>query len=307
MVADIGTRRCTSINDVNQSSVWTSGHPWMRQSRSSFPSKTIEEIDLTNNQLIEVQKEMKPPQQEATYFVSHINEESIKKINSRYQFSKYLIDPNRHKFSTIVCIMAYVLRFINVYVKKQKSPGPILTDQEIAHSENYFFKKATKEVKQFSNPAKYKKIALENDGIPVHVGRILPSSVTVLGKLTKMMKDLAPTTFCVPIIDRFSPIAISLVNEVHWYNPREKHPGNETAWRHVLQKAFIIESKSLVKDIRSSCHRCRFILKKSINVEMGPLSSNNLCIAPAFYITQADLAGPFQAFSQHHKRTTVKI
>jgi len=34
---------------------------------------------------------------------------------------------------------------------------------------------------------------------------------------------------------------------------------------------------------------------------MGPLSSNNLCIAPAFYISQVDLAGPFQAFSQHHK------
>eukprot|EP00794_Sanderia_malayensis_P006911 gene6911-biopygen5645 len=306
MVADIGTRRCTSINDVNQSSVWTSGHPWMRQSRSSFPSKTIEEINLTNNQLIEVQKEIKP-QQEATYFVSHINEESIKKINLRYQFSKYLIDPNRHKFSTIVRIMAYVLRFINVYVKKQKSPGPVLTDQEIAHSENYFFKKATKEVKQFSSPAKYKKIALEKDGILVHVGRILPTSITVLGNLTKTMKDLAPTTFCVPIIDRFSPIAISLVNEVHWYNPTAKHSGNETTWRHVLQKAFIIEGKSLVKDIRSSCHRCRFILKKSINVEMGPLSSNNLCIAPAFYITQADLAGPFQAFSQHQKRTTVKI
>eukprot|EP00794_Sanderia_malayensis_P008311 gene8311-biopygen6725 len=75
MVAGIGTRRCKSINDVNQSSFWTSGHPWMRQSRSSFPSKTIEEINLTNNQLIEVQKELKPQQQKATYFVSYINEE----------------------------------------------------------------------------------------------------------------------------------------------------------------------------------------------------------------------------------------
>eukprot|EP00794_Sanderia_malayensis_P018560 gene18560-biopygen15640 len=126
----------------------------MRQSRSSFPSKTIEEIDLTNNQLIEVQKEMKPPQQEATYFVSHINEESIKKINSRYQFSKYLIDPNRHKFSTIVCIMAYVLRFINVYVKKQKSPGPILTDQEIAHSEKLFLQESDKGSQTVLKPSK---------------------------------------------------------------------------------------------------------------------------------------------------------
>jgi len=34
---------------------------------------------------------------------------------------------------------------------------------------------------------------------------------------------------------------------------------------------------------------------------------DNLCIAPPFYITQADIAGPFDAFSQHYKRTVVKI
>lgn len=33
----------------------------------------------------------------------------------------------------------------------------------------------------------------------------------------------------------------------------------------------------------------------------------NLTIATAFFITQVDLAEPFEAFSQHHKRTTVRI
>ena len=40
---------------------------------------------------------------------------------------------------------------------------------------------------------------------------------------------------------------------------------------------------------------------------MGAVSSQNLAIAPAFYITQLDIAGPFSAYSPHNKRTTIKI
>ena len=40
---------------------------------------------------------------------------------------------------------------------------------------------------------------------------------------------------------------------------------------------------------------------------MDPVSENNLKIAPAFYITQVDLTGPFKAYSKHNKRATLKI
>ena len=30
-------------------------------------------------------------------------------------------------------------------------------------------------------------------------------------------------------------------------------------------------------------------------------------IAPAFYVSQIDIAGPFKAYSSHNKRTTIKI
>jgi len=133
-------------------------------------------------------------------------------------------------------------------------------------SEKYFFRKTTDEIKKFTNTTKYKKISMETDGILVHIGRILPTDVTILGNLTNVMKDLKSSTFCVPLVCRFSPVAISLVTEVHWYSSTAKYSGNETTWRQVLKKAFIIEGRSLVKDVRSSCHRCRYILKKSINV-----------------------------------------
>ena len=40
---------------------------------------------------------------------------------------------------------------------------------------------------------------------------------------------------------------------------------------------------------------------------MGPVPSYNLTIAPPFYICQVDPAGPFKAFSVHHRRTTIQI
>ena len=40
---------------------------------------------------------------------------------------------------------------------------------------------------------------------------------------------------------------------------------------------------------------------------MGPVSKHNLNIAPAFYSTQCDLAGPFKSYSHSNKRATVNM
>merc|ERR1711965_1064525 len=40
---------------------------------------------------------------------------------------------------------------------------------------------------------------------------------------------------------------------------------------------------------------------------MGPVSDHGLTIAPAFYVSQADIVGPLKAYSSHNKRTTIKI
>ena len=40
---------------------------------------------------------------------------------------------------------------------------------------------------------------------------------------------------------------------------------------------------------------------------MGPISSDNLCIAPAFYFSQVDIFGPHNSYSNINKRATSKI
>ena len=233
-----------------------------------------------------------------------------------------MIDPNRHRFGTIVRIMAYVLKFINFTKIKQKLKSQIkthmkkdikesykfikLSSEDIKALENYFFSKASKEVKHFINERK--KFTREQDGIIKYVGRILATdNVTIVEKYTSAMQDLASTSFCVPVIDKHLPLAYSIINEVHWHSQVARHSGVETTWRYVLKTAFIIEGRELVKKIKRLCERCRYLEMKTIDVAMGPISKHNTVIAPAFFITQVDLAGPFSAYSKHNKRTTLKI
>ena len=85
------------------------------------------------------------------------------------------------------------------------------------------------------------------------------------------------------------------------------HSGVETTLRYVLKKMYIIDGRSLVKMIKNSCQRCRYLNKKALAVLMGPISKYMLVIAPAYYVCQLDLAGPFLAYSSHNKRTTIKV
>ena len=86
-----------------------------------------------------------------------------------------------------------------------------------------------------------------------------------------------------------------------------KHSGNETVLKYTMDFVHIIEGRNLVKSIRANCERCKYLIKQTINVSMGPISKYNLTIAPAFYITQVDLMGPLKAYSPHNKRSTIKI
>ena len=236
-----------------------------------------------------------------------------KEIEERYIFSKYLLDPNKFRFSVVVRIMAIVIKFIRNMKMKIKpashstSTGFILSDVDIKCGEQYYYSKATREVKEFNDFNVYKKFSREKDGILWYTGRILPNDkISVVGNMTQNMIDLSADTFCVPVIDKYSPVAYSVVNEIHW-NGLVKHSGVESVWRETLKKIYIIDGRGIVKMFKKSCERCRYLYKRSVDVAMGPISGFNTTIAPAFYITQVDLAGPVLAYSSFHRRTTVKL
>ena len=185
-----------------------------------------------------------------------------------------------------------------------------ISEQCLRDSLNYFFRKATRELKHFNRKASYEKISTEKEGLLFYTGRILPSqrfdNKSEL-HLSDACIDLSESTFCVPMVDKRSPLAYALINLVHWHDPDAQHSGNETVMRHLMKICFVIEGSLLVQLFRKNCPRCRYLHKKKIEVVMGPKSNVNLAIAPAFFYTQVDLIGPFDSYNNSNKRATVKI
>ena len=108
--------------------------------------------------------------------------------------------------------------------------------------------------------------------------------------------------FWVPIIDRYSPIAISLANHLHY--DLIKHRGTETIHRLALNYVHILGGRSLLKLIRKECVFCQKLFLKYVKQVMGPLSDQQLSVSPIFYFTYADAYGPLRAYVPGHQRST---
>ena len=237
--------------------------------------------------------------------VFHLNDSSFT------QFSKNVLSDLSVETYLVTCGNVYSVRSVRGLVSYFSSQAGLvvhLSEEDLTFALNYFYRKCTLEVKHFVDKKSYEKISVEKDGILYYSGRILPSQeFGGILKLSDVMIDLTSTTFSVPLVDKMSPFAYALVNDVHWYSPVAKHSGNETVWRYVLKSAYIIDGKELVRSFRQDCTRCRYLAKRTVDVVMGPVSKVNLMLAPAFYISQVDICGPMKAYSVHNLRSTINV
>ena len=183
-----------------------------------------------------------------------------------------------------------------------------LSEHMLRSSMTYFSLKSSKEVKHFLSKTKYQNITKEIDGIFYYSGRILEDyKCDGYPELCEAAINLCSTSFCVPVMDQYSPVDISIALEVHWYQSDVKHPGIEAIFRKMLGVAFIIGGRKLAISIKRGCKKCRILHKKSVEVAMGPIPSINLCIAPAYYACQIGIFGPFKSYSSANKRATIKV
>ena len=183
----------------------------------------------------------------------------------------------------------------------------MLHDEELQYGLDYYFRKATEEVRKFANPKLYEKNTYLKNGVMYYSSRVDPGNVSFVGKMSDAMIDLSSGSFEVPVVERFSPIAFSVVNQIHWEHPTAKHSGVESTIRFVMNVAHIFGVRDLVKAFRRQCTRCRYLLKRTVEIPMSPVSKHQLCVAPPFFVTQCDLCGWFKAYSKHNKRTTLKV
>ena len=235
-----------------------------------------------------------PPTQDAE---QNVASNHLGRLPSSFRGETYLVTGGRsYKVSKNVSI--------------QCTPGLVvcLTDADVNGALDYYYRKATAEIKNFVRKSQYQNISTEKDGILFYKGRILPSQ-TIAGRkrMSDVMIDLSDSTFCVPLTDAHSPLAYSIVNEVHWFEENASHSGAETVMRYVQKFTHILDGRDLIKKFRLACHRCRVLEKRALEVAMGALKDCNLNIAPAFYSIQVDICGPYSSYSNHNKRATVNI
>ena len=170
MIADIGTRRGIKLKDIDQNSTCINGFKWMHEEKQNFPMKPINQLKLQETEMKGSQNEIplhssRNQESEIFYYAKEKRNKNIPtEVTERYVYSNYLIDPNRHRFGTIVRIMAYVLKFINFTKIKQKLKNQIKTHikkilKNVLNSLNYGVK-TSKHQKIISSGKQVKKLSI---------------------------------------------------------------------------------------------------------------------------------------------------
>ena len=163
----------------------------------------------------------------------------------------------------MIRIVALVIKFVNLLKSTKinkawrKSKGletatdietQSISEKDMDLAEDYYFKKASLQVRYFVKEAQCTKCSNEKDGKLLYTGRTLPTnSTSVTGSMTNTMQESSAAIFCVPIVDKHSPLAHAIINDIHWNDKVAQHSGVETVWRHVFKKANIIKVAPLSK------------------------------------------------------------
>ena len=150
----------------------------------------------------------------------------------------------------------------------------ILDDRALSYALEYVYRKTTAEVLEFYGEKLADKIGMVIDGILFCKTRLTEDqTLRAVGGLENVVdiESFTGVNFKVPIMDRFSPVAISLANYLHY--EVVKHRGAETLYRMSLQYVRIIGGRALMKAIRKECIFCRKLLLKHMQQIMEPLAN----------------------------------
>ena len=311
-LADLGTRRA-KVQEIGPNTQWQRGKDWMNLPIEQMPLKSPQEVTLSSEEKRLANKEVKAADIQGIVLTSLVSQ-----VSDRYSFSKYVVDPCLLTWPKSVRVLALVFKFISAMKNKVRSnklistqpnwsdpqkPILILSHEEVNKAEIYFFKKGTREVKQFARKKDYIECSKEKQGVLYFTGRILDD--TSIEAMENVMFDLKPTSFCRPILDRYSPVSYAIMMFCH---TSVAHHRNAVATLRISREiAYIIQGRNLAIEIRDNCVFCKRFRGKLLEVELAPLHHTRLTIAPAFWNCQIDLFGPYLATCEHNHRSSVKV
>ena len=321
--SDCGTRPSgVRIHDVFPESVWSNGHSWMKLNiedaiKQSFirPAADIKVNDESEDEYAAgLLYGSKQPDIVASGHVA--NNARVELVEARAAFSSYLILPTKFAFPKVVRILGLVLKFI-VHVCKRKLTRQLnekavrfssfQVSQRGANEEDnvnndvfthlaldYLFRKASAEVKKFSSKTFVERHTIEREGILLSRSRMVDGlNFMNVGELNVDLGSLG-LKINLPVIDRYSPVALSIALHVHW--KLASHKGIETQHRVSREHVEIIGGMQLFKELTLECIPCRMKRKRFLEVEMSGQHPMRLLVAPPFYCSIIDLFGPYKVY-----------
>ena len=303
--ADLGTRPA-AIEQVGIDSAWQTGFPWMKLDVKDMPLRTADEITLDSESKRLASEAARNP---SPCGVVLPNLKS--KVADRYDSSNYVIDPNCFGWQRTLRAMAYVMKFVKINAptwrpiyEDDSSPAMQSYSWEELESlaANYYFYKGTAEVHKFSNSKDYDTCSVLKNGIIYYTGRILEGQA--IEDPTSTFHDVEKLHFVRPILDRFSPVAYSVMLSCH--SDTLKHRSSPATLRESRSVAYILKGRDLSNEITDNCRPCHRFRARLVEAEMSKLHQSRLTIAPAFYFVQCDLFGPLKMVCEHHSRSTLK-
>ena len=190
--------------------------------------------------------------------------------------------------------------FVSLHV--DRSMEPVETEKYVNMALLYLFRKASMEVREFNSAGFIKKHTVEKDGILLSKSRMVAGlDFAYTGELNIDLGSLGLKVNA-PVIDRYSPLAYSVAQHVHW--DLSPHRGMETHNRVSLEHVHIIQGMSLYKELSLECIRCNMRRKKFMEAKMGGIQPEQLTVAPPFWTCQIDLFGPYRIYVPGYERET---
>ncbi len=278
-----------------------------------MPLRQAEDLRLTAEEKREASLEVRNAENRGLILYS-----TVQKVTKCMEIVDYIINPRDKQWDKLLRAMEIVSkcwRRWQVYKKKEETQQvpelPVIGGKVVVLTEKIdhvqarknIFRKTSAELVMFEDKKAYENLGEWQDNIFIYKGRILDCSDE--SSLATVSMDLLPRTFANPVVSRKSPIATSIMMYAH---EKLTHHGTAVATlRRSLEIAYIIQGRSLAIEVRNNCYYCRRYKAKMIQAEMSPIHSNRLTPAPAFYLSQVDLFGPFEAACEHNHRSTVKV
>ena len=300
--ADLATKGKLTTADIGPGSVWQRGHPWMSSDNLTGELTPSRELKLSNEDKVTVSSEVRATD------LSGIILSMVDKVAERYEFSKYPIDPCSIPWDKYIRKIGILVRVGQIWrgvgPKFATVSGKIvvsLREEDTSAAENLVFKITSAETAHFDSK-EAKKNGKWQDGVLTYTGRTL--DLSELENPTQMFLDLQPLKFNVPMIDRFSPAAYSIMIFAH--TKLTHHGGAISTLRASHTIAHVIRGKDLAVEVRKSCAFCKRFKAQTLEAESGKLHPAQLCVAPAFYNAQVDLFGPVNAICKHFARRELK-